>query len=532
MKMLSDISWSKATLNSVRYSSGVQRLNYILIFLIAVITCLKLGLIGKGFLAFPDEFIYRSSERAFQNLADGNLKAAVNEIFATQGRPGEALVKIIPCMLQVLTSKVFNLNYAENSYPMFLFNFIVSCCILIIHYKFSRIVLRTEFLALLSVLIYTCLSNSYIYMRHVMPYDTSLLIFYFVLYRIVKNINSNDLTLFSSFVLGLFAFFGLIVYPGYFPLLITAVLVLFLYNLSKDNIMNRFYNSALFTSGSIYCLVLVEFFSNAVGRSYIGDSATLSKSIIQGSFEESYSFIIKYFFQVEGFAGILLITGIVVFCFVAVVKIRKGEANKNSLLFLLFGILFCLYMLYAGVGYFLHGFVLYGRLLHQYYPFICILSVWTFYELIVRSVKKTELILFSLSFVFIITFVINFFRYNSFAYPRDLAFEYSKKCDFKNKELVFEYGTSVPALPSEEELSYSEMTVEKSSKRITLVNFCFFYPVEDLSKYHEFVPEKNYSLIDSRSFFMNNKAYQFEGLKIQERENVSKMNLQIKVYSN
>jgi hypothetical protein len=507
----------------------MERINNILVLFILVITCLKLTLIGKGFLAFPDEFIYRSSERALKSLLNGDARSALYEIFSTQGRPGEALVKMIPCAFQMVTASVFNVSYAENTYPMFFFNFIVHCLLLLVHYKFSKLLLKDKFLALTSLLLYTALTNSFIYLRHILPYDTSLLVFYYVLYRVVKGTDSGNLKLMSSFFLGLLSFFGLVIYPGYFPLYLAGGAMLFFNKMDLQNLKNRFYNAGMFILGGTYCLILAELISNYSGRSYIADSIILSGNITQGSFEESFSFIIKYLFEVEGIPGMILATGVAGFLMIFSFKFNQGITA--SAIILLFALLFSIFISYACLGYFKHNVVFYGRLLHQYYPFLCLFTVFAFNGVLER-VKRSKMFLMNVSGLFIVVFGINLWKYHQFSYPRDIAFRYNREYVISNRKLVFEYGTSVAAFPSEDELIFPVQSEKKANtfSEFTMVNFCYFYPAEDPSLYHEYIPGSGSTLISSGSYFLNNKAYQYEGFNIAERENISGMNLHIKVY--
>src|SRR6185295_17018051 len=127
---------------------------------------------------------------------------------------------------QYASAKLFGLYYYENmnSYPLFLFNFLIYCLILVVHYRFSRLIFKDNILALISVLMYSALTNSYLYLRHALPYDMSLLILYQVFYVVVKNAEVNIFTYKQSFILGLISFFGYIVYPGYFTLFLAISL--------------------------------------------------------------------------------------------------------------------------------------------------------------------------------------------------------------------------------------------------------------------------------------------------------------------
>ena len=86
---------------------------------------------------------YCQSGRALQHLSELKIGAAIKDIFSTQGRPADAVIKIIPNAIQYVTAHIFSLNSYEskNSYPLFIFNFIIYCFILIIHFKFSYLLL-------------------------------------------------------------------------------------------------------------------------------------------------------------------------------------------------------------------------------------------------------------------------------------------------------------------------------------------------------------------------------------------------------
>ena len=92
-----------------------QPLKYFLITLIVLLTLIKLNLIGKGFISFPDEFRYYNSGSAAKDLSGLRVESAVNKLFSTQGRPANAIINLIPISIQNITAKVFNLNNYESN---------------------------------------------------------------------------------------------------------------------------------------------------------------------------------------------------------------------------------------------------------------------------------------------------------------------------------------------------------------------------------------------------------------------------------
>ena len=345
-----------------------------------------------------------------QHLSELKIGAAIKDIFSTQGRPADAVIKIIPNAMQYVTANIFSLNYYEskNSYPLFIFNFIIYCFILVIHFKLSYLLLKDNFLALISVLLYSTLTNSYLYLRHALPYDMSLLIFYLAIYKIAIYTEENSLSFKKSLLIGIFSFLGFLVYPGYFPLFIVGLFILFFNNLSKQNILKKIYYSSYYILGGLLCLFIFEKIGRLVGRSYILDAIGLSKTITQGSFEESFVFILKYLFEVEGLTGIILLISLFIFFIIMLYQIKNKRFKQYSLISLLGIALLGMYLAYAFAGYFLHKVVFYGRLLHQYLPFICIFSIYAINELLIRITRKNQLILCVISIIFIVNFGFNF----------------------------------------------------------------------------------------------------------------------------
>jgi hypothetical protein len=512
-----------------------QPLKYFLITSIVLLTVIKLSLIGTGFLAFPDEFRYAFSRQALRDLSELKIRPAINDIFSTQARPADVILKTIPNAIQFVTAKIFKLNYYEsnNSYPLFIFNFFIYCFILIVHFKFSKLVLKDSFLALISVVLFSSLTNSYLYLRHALAFDTSLLIFYLIIYRTVKYTEEDGLSFRKCFLLGFFSFFGYLVYPGYFPLFIVGLFLIFFNNLTKKDFIKKIYYSGYYFFGGIFCLIIFEIMSRLGGRSYILDALIASRVVTQGSSEESFTFIIKYLFAVEGLTGIILIISLTLFCFIILNQIISKTFRQHSLIMLLGIVIIGLFLAYAGVGYFLSNLILMGRSLHQYFPFICIFSLFSINKILIKITSKNELILFIISIVFMINFGVNFIHYNSFSYPRDIAWKLSKTINLEDIENVCEYDDSWSVMPSKNEYTNSDIhtIINSQFHNILVTNCCYIYPVNDLTKYHLFYPKDNYTLMESKPHFINFKPYQYEGYSIVERHNIDKINLQIKLFS-
>lgn len=510
--------------------------HFFLITCILIVTVLKLGLAGQGLLSFPDEFRYMAAEKVLKEIWAFDIPEACNAIFSTKSKPGDVILSTIPNAFQQLTGYISNIYCydSRNSYPLFIFNFIVYCLILIVHYKFSKLLLKSSFLALISVLIFSTLTNSYLYLRHVLAYDTSLLIFYWFIYIIVEYTQDNSrLTFRKSFLIGIVSFFGYLVYPGYFPLFFLCAFLFFFNEISKKYILNRILHSFYFALGSIYCLIIFEIMSRIGNTSYIDDAIHASGIVKQGSPEESFSFLFKYLFEVEGVSGILLIVGLVIFIPLLFYYTMHKKSKQNMLMSLVGFSCIVLFLAYASIGYFFDNFYLMGRSLHNYYPFICIFFVYTISQLLARTTKN-NIILITISVVFVINFGTKFTNYLSISYPRDIFWTLNETENLNNVTTVCEYTNGWSVKPGEKEyfeyLANHPQTKATSSQTI-VVNGCFYYPVNNIAFYHPYIPEQSHTLIKTNPHYLNFKAYQYEGPSIAERQNIDQINFQIKIFS-
>jgi hypothetical protein len=499
----------------------------ILLFICICLAVSKLLLIGKGTFSFPDEGRYLNSIEAVKSILNHQPREFIIHIFNTQGRPGDALIRTIPASFQLITSSLFGYQVMEsrNAFPLQLFNLAIYCLLLFVHYKVSRIVFKETFPALISLLLMSLSINAYIYLRHALPYDESLLIFYYGFYLIMKHSDKAESKPVFMFFLGMLIFFGFIVYPGYFVSFCICFAFLLFFNLDKTNLKIKIKNTLFALWGGAHILVFFELFSHFAKSSYLISTFYLSKSITQGSFEESFTFLFKYLFQVEGALGILLIAGSVIFPILLSLNLKKGGKVRESLIAMLFIVPGSLFLVYAIQGYFFHKMVFYGRLLHQFFPFLIIIASYSLYELSQKIRFNRDFIYIPLVLILLAFHVVSIYQYRQIAYPIDALSAINSKDDIENASFYNETAESIP---------YGNIFAGDSAHadpgRIIIVNNCYFWPFTDLSKYAIYVPPQEYTLIYSKPHFINFKAYQFEGYSIIARKNLSLANLRIKAY--
>jgi hypothetical protein len=505
--------------------------NLVLILIILLVTLSKISLVGKGFLAFPDEMRYQASLNALNSFLENDFKSAIKFLTSTDSRPVDVLVKLIPCSIQLLTSKIFNIDYFDplNSVPVFVFNYLCFIFLILIHYKVSRFLLENEYLSLFSVLLFVCLTTSHIYIRHALPYDESLFLFYFAIYLLIKKYRQKSLSLTASFFIGVLSFVAYLVYPGYFTSYF-VLLLFFTYISYVITIEKRCFvlKLILFILGGIVVLSLFELLYRFVGRSFLVDSIILSQKITQGSFEESYLFIFKYLYHTEKYAGIVIIISIISMPFTLLIIYKKKQIKENHIIIILTLIVYLAYLSYATLGYCMHKMVFYGRLIHQYYPYICIILVFIV-KVVFGINKNSKIFITLLAVLFIVNYSERLKSYYNITYPRDVSWLSIKKYASNNVSYYSEYEKSWTETP----ILLPPFHIDTSKSRLyrlVIVNSSYPWPIDDLAFYRQFIPAKDQKKIFELPHFLNYKPYQFEGFRIGEREKLDKLDLKLKVY--
>jgi len=463
----------------------------------------------------------------------------------------ETLIKILPTFAQWVTAKAFGRSLYEpaNVHPLFLFNLAVYVLILVVYYRLSVLLLRDPVLALLSVILFASMTNSQLYLRHALPYDSSLLVLYFTTYRATRFLMEGGLTGRRAFLLGVLAFTGYLIYPGYFAMYFTVSVLIALYGLTRADFLPRLVHAVWYGLGSLACLLAVELLSRVAGKSYILAALKLSKMQNQGSYAETYTFLWKYLSEVEGLVGLAVMLASCLFL-VQVVRRRgwRADGGQGPALFL-GASLSLVYLAHASSGYVLHNIVFYGRLMHQYIPFLCVIAVFPLGGVRLTA-RYRQPLLASVALLLTLSAMAKLYAYDSIVYPTDLAWEMINDHDPEEITTVCEYGgceNVSPALTGviadsayswevvpgpEERLSGFRKRRPYGSTDILIVNACYFYPVKTMTGHQAFgYPGNGYRQVRSGVHFLNFKAYQFEAYDETERRNLDRMAFQVRVYA-
>jgi len=483
----------------------------------------KVFLLGRGYLSNPDEYRHVASQDAIEFLKKGEVKSAVKQLFEVQGRPGLALVGMIPAAFQNIIANALKVGYNghEAAWVIYIYNFIIFLFILLLLFKISSQVGLSREIGLTVVLLYSLSINGYIYLRHIFPYDFSLLLlllafWYFLSKKAIWNLK-------HGFVFGFIAAFAFIVYPGYFPVVMALGLFFVLSVYSGSGLKLLLRHSLISAAGGVFLFAIFELLAQYCGVSYLLDAKQLSGTITQGSFEESFSFIFKYLWQAEFPLGILYLVSLFTGIFFLVQDFKTGSNVDTSYLYLC---LFIGFVIYAALGQFFHKMVFYGRLVHQFYPFLALLFGYSIHKIFLSKPKWPAATATGISAIVILLLSLpNHFVFADMHYPREIM---DKVKPFESKYQIVSYCERQSHIDNSAVINKDTSTQAKP--KLYLINCCYPTGPDLPGDFSGFNAPDSSSVILSYDHFINMTAYQFEGGNIEQRAQYRKNPLYLQAY--
>jgi hypothetical protein len=333
--------------------------------LLVVVGAFRLSLLGRGAMAFLDETWYYKSAQALQQLQAGHVSGAFEQIASTNGRPGAAVVHLIPATLQAIPF-AFGVS-PSNPWSLIIpttLNVAVSLVALVL---FFRVCLELfdgdRWIALTAVAVYSLLINTNVYVRHVLPYDWALAVAVYALWlAVLRRPNAR-----TAFRIGLLAGSVVAIYPGYYMLAGIPGVVL-VGQAATAGWEQRWRVAAAFAGGAVAVAAAFECVCRLGGISYVASVMTLGRTITQGSFDEGWVFLPKYLIQVERYTGAALLVGTAVYVARAGSALAQGVFPRRIDWLILPAL--AAWLCQAAGSSQGHTMVLYGRLVHPWMLFL------------------------------------------------------------------------------------------------------------------------------------------------------------------
>jgi hypothetical protein len=478
--------------------TSYQRLLLIATFLVLLIG--RLWMAGTGYLEDQDELLFQWIHMNFKEF--NHFSTWIDAIFQMQGQPPEIFIRLIEYISVIPLSNLLEkqIMHPDVLYFIGIYNIMVSLLILFVFYK---ILLRLDFhleTAILGALFLGTLLNFNLYTRHIIPYDNAILFHLLSLYFLLVE-NQRKSTICWS---GFFSVIGLTMYMGSFMFVFINGVFLLYRQFTKFHFKKVFISSLLFLIPFIAVVLTYEASCQYFGKSYLKFISDYSKTVYMASPDEGFSFIFKYFSQVERWWGTCFLT--LFFCGLLRILI-KMEFNKRTMIVLI-GVL--AYILYGTIVILSEKVVFYGRVLHVFYPFVTIGVLVFLQDQKAIDYRKVYIGLASLA-------LINYFMLiqdlNQIGYPRNAFYKF-QLFEVKDKIKFCYYNEmATPVIYSnrKEWLIDSIGSTNLSKGIYRAYNLCFniHYPDSAIKVYPPtFRDEEN--MIYQQLHFQSHPAYAFE----------------------
>lgn len=498
----------------------MQRSHYPFFLLCAVVTLLRCSLLGSGAMAMWDEGRYFFALTAVQQLSHGQWENATHNLLSgTQSRPGALLIWAVPTVLQLLMRAWCELDIYEPTSLLIptLWNVLVSLGCTVLFYRLAlAIFVHERVYSLVATASYALLTNSSLYVRHLLPYDGALLLGLGAVVLAVEPQSRRGSL--RWIVVGLLGGFTFLSYPGFFAILPIVIGLTWRSGFEPGvEAKEEQWRRAIFaTLGALSPLLCCELVASLTQRSFAVMLHGLAESANQGSYNETLFFLPRYVWNVEGFGAtaILLLSCGSLVC--SCVRARAGVAlNRGEWLFALVA---SMYFLHGVLGVWGHLFVMYGRILHFYLPFVVLSAFQSLGRIrpTVRGVLVASLLLAQM-----VSAASSMRELHSLAYPRDLLYRFGIVAQAIDPERrVAESEFCFPTVPR---FLYDARDLPVATglhKGLLLVNFCSFVPLR-ATGYRPFNAPPMTRILFSGLHFQSSAPYMFEGHSAEERELLS-----------
>lgn len=486
----------------------------------------KTVLLGKGYLSTPDEFRYIAAQDFIEFFKKGDYNKAFSQLFEVQGRPGLVIAAILPAGLQIVLSNYLMLPYNSptSAWVVYIYNLLAYLLILWALFRISKKLEFTVYQSLLTLILFTFTLNGFIYLRHTFPYDTSLLCGLLAFNLLLGDGPQSYRSLIFQ---GLAIAACFLIYPGYFPLVFAFGLLWLYQNRSSFGSAGWIKRGLVFSASFSAPFLVIELLAGMCGKSYFFDAKQLSQTIIEGSFEEGFSFLFKYLWQVEQGVGLLYMLGLMVVFYSIFRKFINNKTTLNPTEWLFVAIATG-FIFYASLVFFLHKMVFYGRIIHQFIPFMALFAIYGLFQVIKREKMRNQLMVALPVFILILS-IPAYSQYSRMEYPRDFFNLNNRNNALKAR--IIEYGCQwLKSLPRTEKFNDSQNI---RFEKIILVNWC--HPAGDSvqkgKQWNHFIPGPRQKLLAKAPHYMSFIGYQFEGANIRQRKELAENLPMLEIYT-
>jgi hypothetical protein len=339
-----------------------------LVALLAVAAILRLVLALRGGQYFDwDENRYVWGVRLFDLLATGNLRQALDLLLSSPDHPGFRIVSLGLALFQVSSAWPTGhpiadpRDFSGEWLPACILS-LASVCSIGLTYGIARRTGATMGESFLAAFLLAASSAMLMHARHFFPYDAAMATLLMALWIGLKP----DARPVRSYVVGLLAGFGFLVYTGYWLLATVVGLVYIIQRpLAIEGVLRR---AVFFGLGGVTMVGAPIAAGFATGRPFLDAFVDTSRGILSGDFSEGWSLPWAYFWNADSAVLIVYIAAILA---AARQSLHGGWRESVGRL----RWVWCAAAVYGGLvlgAHVFRQFVVYDRLARQMLPFMCL----------------------------------------------------------------------------------------------------------------------------------------------------------------
>jgi len=193
--------------------------------------------------------------------------------------------------------------------------------------------------------------------------------------------------------------------------------------------------------------------------------------------------------------------------------------DKNPKVF--FIVLLSMFLFYASLGVLFHKMVMYGRLLHQFYPFIAILLGIAIYKYVSEKyIAIPSVVIFGLGLIL-------FVQFKNVEFPKETLYKLKKQ--FKENTAIREFSEWDSTIYLTDKKCQNQ-SFSDSATILTLVNFVYPNDFNNLNLHHEFKSDANSKKILSVPHWHMFQPYLLESADALQRKNLKQFPLKMEAY--
>lgn len=488
------------------------RATHVLFMIMLVAYLLRVLLVvNGGQFYFPDEGRYLRVTTVAETLYEANFRGALDRLLLYNKHHGFTTAGLIPAIIH---RTIFHLNppqyYSwttywaprDNDYRISALVFAIPSVLMIgMIYLIARRAGASETEALLGAFLMGASNTFFIFSKHFLPYDMSLLIGLAALWLAIHN---RDANLKHAIVVGMVTFLCLWVYYGHvtFVLMIALIYCVFLASKPRTLVIRA---SGMAIGAMSIAMPILLYNKYVFNIDVISEALAFSATVNQGDFAEGIVFPFLFFGNAEAGIALVWFIGLVM----AGWKLRcQWNSNDRRRALLWFACLIALYGLMTLFSTVLQWFVVLSRIARTMAPFLVLLSAYAFMPLLMSRGRRAVLAFVAAVSIFAL---LNFVP----AIQQEYIIEVAKRVEREYVDVSYETTLSYPARP------YGVYGDENLSARYKLVNAGYFFPITEL------VDRPRGEVLLKVAHPYNHRPWQYGGMTSKMREIINRDGLYI-----